>query len=308
MRVLTVTTGTQLPRAQKGHNAIWIIVDRLTKSAHFLPVNMKYSLEKLATLYLYEIVRLHGVPVGIVSDRYPRFVSQFWQKLQETLGTKLSFSTTYHPQIDGQSERTIQTLEDMLRACIVDFGGNWSQYLTLDEFAWMENGNEGPAANGHVEPLRSIYYSARDGGARVRYSPCTGFPRCVCRKTYAYPNHLVFALDDERRQLVDTNRDLLQEVEELSIMVNAQSVRIAKLKETLAGEVTTVEVTHDEFQRVRARLTRIGEEIRDRPFRIMADATILIDEVMEVVQSPVQEGAEEDPEENPEEEVPPDSP
>ncbi|XP_027171714.1 uncharacterized protein LOC113771319 [Coffea eugenioides] len=86
---------------------------------------MKSSLEKLAKLYLDEIIRLHGIPVGIVSDRDPRFVSPLWQKMQEMLGTKLSFSTTYHPQTDGQSERTIQTLENMLRTCILDFGKSW---------------------------------------------------------------------------------------------------------------------------------------------------------------------------------------
>ena len=79
----------------------------------FLPISMKYPLEKLAKLYLDEIIRLHVIPVSIVSDRNPRFVSRFWQKMQKMLGTKLSFSTTYHPQTDGQSERTIQTLEDM---------------------------------------------------------------------------------------------------------------------------------------------------------------------------------------------------
>ena len=109
---------------QRGHDAVWVIVDRLIKSAHFLPVNMKYSMEKLAQLYMDEIVRLHGVPVSIVSDRDPRFVFRFLQKFQETLGTKLSFSTTYHPQTDGQSERTIQTLEDMLSTYILDFGGS----------------------------------------------------------------------------------------------------------------------------------------------------------------------------------------
>ena len=87
---------SELPRNQKGHKAVWVIIDRLTKSSHFLPVHMKYSLEKLAKLYLDKIVRLHGIPVSIVSDRDSRFVSRFWQKLQETLGTKLSFSTTYH--------------------------------------------------------------------------------------------------------------------------------------------------------------------------------------------------------------------
>ncbi|XP_027154858.1 uncharacterized protein LOC113754806 [Coffea eugenioides] len=83
---------------------------------------MRYSLEKLAQLYMDEIVRLHRIPVSIVSDRDPQFVSRFWQQLQGALGTKLNFSTTYHPQTDGQSEKTIQTLEDMLRTCILDFG------------------------------------------------------------------------------------------------------------------------------------------------------------------------------------------
>nr|XP_027124233.1 uncharacterized protein LOC113740918 [Coffea arabica] len=119
---ITMDFVTGLPRSQKGCDAVWVIVDRLTKSAHFLPVSMKFSLEKLAKLYTEEIMRSHGIPISIVSDRDPRFVSCFWQKFQETLGTKLKFSTAYHPQIDGQSERTIQTLEDMLRSCISDFG------------------------------------------------------------------------------------------------------------------------------------------------------------------------------------------
>ncbi|WRX30253.1 Reverse transcriptase domain - like 10 [Theobroma cacao] len=117
-------------------DAIWVIVDRLTKSAHFLAVHSTYSIEKLAQLYIDEIVRLHGVPVSIVSDRDPRFTSQFWPKFQEALGTKLKFSTAFHPQTDGQSERTIQTLEDMLRACDIDFIGSWDRHLPLVEFAY----------------------------------------------------------------------------------------------------------------------------------------------------------------------------
>ena len=103
-----------LPRTQQGHDAIWVIIDRLTKSAHFLPVKVSYSLDKLAEVYIREVVRLHGVPFSIVSDRDPRFISRFWPSLQYTLGTKLRFSTAFHPQIDGQLERTIQILEDML--------------------------------------------------------------------------------------------------------------------------------------------------------------------------------------------------
>ena len=91
---------TGLPRTQRQHDAIWVIVDRLTKSAHFLPVNFEDSLEKLAQLYVDEIVRLHGVPVSIVSYRDPRFTSRFWPSLQTALGTRLHFSTAFHPQMD----------------------------------------------------------------------------------------------------------------------------------------------------------------------------------------------------------------
>ncbi len=125
-----------LPRTQKNHDAVWVIVDRLTKFAHFLPVRMDYSLDRLAKLYIDEIVRLHGVLVSIVSDRDPRFTSRFWGSLQKALGTKLNFSTTFHPQIDGQSERVIQILEDMLRACVIEFEGSWDTHLPLIEFAY----------------------------------------------------------------------------------------------------------------------------------------------------------------------------
>ncbi|XP_021601664.1 uncharacterized protein LOC110606926 [Manihot esculenta] len=105
----------ELPLTPRKKDAIWVIVDRLTKSAHFLLVRTHYSLEKYAELYINEIVQLHGVHLSIISDRDPRFTSRFWEKLHEALGTKLNFSTVFHPQTDGQSERVIQTLEDMLR-------------------------------------------------------------------------------------------------------------------------------------------------------------------------------------------------
>ena len=95
-----------------------------------------FSLDKLAELYVTQIVRLHGVPISIVSDRDPRFTSRFWKKLQEALGTKLHFSTAFHPQTDGQSERIIQILEDMLRCCILEFSGSWERYVPLIEFAY----------------------------------------------------------------------------------------------------------------------------------------------------------------------------
>ena len=130
---------TKLPKTSSGFDTIWVIVDRLTKSAHFLPIKETNKKEKLDRTYIREIVRLHGVPISIISDIDSRFISLFWQSLQKSLGTKLDMSTTYHPQTDGQSERTIQTLEDMLRACVIDFGKAWDIHLPLVEFSYKNS-------------------------------------------------------------------------------------------------------------------------------------------------------------------------
>ena len=98
---------THLPRTSRKHDVVWVIVDRLTKSTHFLAVQMTFTLEQFCRLYIREIVRLHGVPVSIVSDRDPRFTAQFWKSFQKAMGTQLSMSTAFHPHNDGQSERTI---------------------------------------------------------------------------------------------------------------------------------------------------------------------------------------------------------
>ncbi|GKG17705.1 reverse transcriptase domain-containing protein, partial [Tanacetum coccineum] len=102
-----------LSRTSSGYHTILVIVDRLTKSAHFIPVKKTDSMEKLTQQYLKEIVCRHGVPVSIISNRDSRFASGFWRSLQKALGTDVNMSTAYHPEMDGQSERTIQTLEDM---------------------------------------------------------------------------------------------------------------------------------------------------------------------------------------------------
>ncbi|GKC66140.1 putative reverse transcriptase domain-containing protein [Tanacetum coccineum] len=109
---ITMDLITKLPKTPRQCDAIWVIVDHLTKSAIFLPIKESMSSEALAELYLREVVARHGVPVSIVSDRDNRFTSRFWQRFQEDLGTRVHFSITYHPQTDGQSERTIQTLDD----------------------------------------------------------------------------------------------------------------------------------------------------------------------------------------------------
>nr|GFD34943.1 putative reverse transcriptase domain-containing protein [Tanacetum cinerariifolium] len=96
----------------------------------FTPIRETDSMDKLAKIYLKEVVTRHGIPVLIISDRDPRFASNFWRSLQNALGTRLDMSTAYHPETDGQSERTIQTLEDMLRACAIDFGKELIQETT----------------------------------------------------------------------------------------------------------------------------------------------------------------------------------
>ncbi|KAI3802113.1 hypothetical protein L1987_30238 [Smallanthus sonchifolius] len=126
----------KLPQTAKGNDTIWVIVDRLTKSTHFLPIRETSSSERLAEIFIKEVVSRHGMPLSIVSDRDTRFTSRFWKKFNEAMGTRLNISTAYHPQTDGQSERTIQTLEDMLRACIIDFGGSWDSHLPLAEFSY----------------------------------------------------------------------------------------------------------------------------------------------------------------------------
>ncbi|GAU42762.1 hypothetical protein TSUD_239250 [Trifolium subterraneum] len=125
-----------LPKTAKGNEVIWVVVDRLTKSAHFIAIKIGTLVPKLAEIYVEQIIRLHGIPSSIVSDRDPKFTSRFWESLQEALGTKLRLSSAYHPQTDGQSERTIQSLEDLLRACVLEQGESWDSCLPLIEFTY----------------------------------------------------------------------------------------------------------------------------------------------------------------------------
>ncbi|GJV24488.1 retrotransposon protein, putative, ty3-gypsy subclass [Tanacetum coccineum] len=150
---ITMDFVTKLPKTSSGQDTIWVIVDRLTKSAHFLPMKETDSMEKLTRQYLKEVVSRHGVPVLIISDRDSKFTSHFWQSLNKALGTQLDMSTAYHPQTDGQSERTIQTLEDMLRACVIDFGKGWDRHLPLVEFSY----NNSYHTSIKVAPFEALY-------------------------------------------------------------------------------------------------------------------------------------------------------
>jgi hypothetical protein len=144
---------TGLPLTPKKKDMIWVIVNRLTKSAHFLAINQKDSGEKLINLYVQEIVSKHGVPKTIVSDQGSVFTSAFWTQLHEALGSKLDFSTSYHPQTGGQTERTNHILEDMLRACALDFGGSWEEHFPLAEFSY----NNSYESSIQMAPFEALY-------------------------------------------------------------------------------------------------------------------------------------------------------
>ncbi|GJY32240.1 putative reverse transcriptase domain-containing protein [Tanacetum coccineum] len=150
---ITMDFFTKLHKSSQGYDTIWVIVDRLTKSVIFTPMRETNSMENLARMYLKEVVTRHGIPVSIICDRDPRFVSNLWRSLQKALGTNLDMSIAYHPQTDGQTERTIQTLEDMLRACVIDFGNGWVRHLPLVEFSY----NNSYHASIKVAPFEALY-------------------------------------------------------------------------------------------------------------------------------------------------------
>src|SRR6266508_2502135 len=144
---------TGLPNTSQGYDSIWVIVDRLTKSAHFLPVKTIFRMHQCAELYLSRIVCLHGVPKIIVSDRGPQFMSHFWKSLHEAMGTTLLHSSAYRPQTGGQTERVNQILEDMLRACVLTYGKKWEKFLPFAEFSY----NNSYQACIKMAPFEALY-------------------------------------------------------------------------------------------------------------------------------------------------------
>jgi transposase InsO family protein len=133
---------TGLPTTPKGNDLIWVIVDCLTKSAHFLPVKNTFRPPQYAEKYIAEIVQLHGITKTIVSDRGSQFTTHFWEHLHKGLGTSLIRSIAYHLQIDGQIEQVNAVLEDMLRACVLSSRGSWESWLPLVEFAYNNSYQE----------------------------------------------------------------------------------------------------------------------------------------------------------------------
>jgi transposase InsO family protein len=125
-----------LPLTARKFDSIWVIVDRLSKSAHFIPVHTNYNVQKYEEIYIARMLCLHEVPKTIISNRGSQFVARFCEQLHASLGTHLIHSLAYHPQTDGQTERVNQILEDMLRSCVLEHQGSWDQNLPWTEFSY----------------------------------------------------------------------------------------------------------------------------------------------------------------------------
>jgi hypothetical protein len=125
-----------LRRTSHGHDSIGVIVDRLMKSTHFIPVGTRYRVRQYAKIYISHIIRYHGIPKTIISDRGSIFVAHFWEQLHYYLGTHLICISAYHPQTDGPTERVSQIIEDMFHACVLSDGPKWDTHLPLVEFSY----------------------------------------------------------------------------------------------------------------------------------------------------------------------------
>ncbi|GJR45394.1 putative reverse transcriptase domain-containing protein [Tanacetum coccineum] len=154
---ITMDFISKLPRTPSGYDSIWVIVDRLTKSAHFIPMNKKYKMGKLTRLYLKEIVCRRGVPVSIISDRDPRFASRFWRSIQKSLGTNLDMSIAYHPETDGQSERQYRLWKT--GSCLrIDFGSGGGWGSSVSTYLWLNSSyNNSYHASIKAAPFEALY-------------------------------------------------------------------------------------------------------------------------------------------------------
>jgi hypothetical protein len=151
--VITMDFITGLPRMNKQHDSIMVVVEKLTKAAHFVPMKTTHTMANIAEIFMKEISRLHGIPRKIVSDRDTKFTSKLWKGLFKGFGTNINFITTYHPQTDGKIERVNRIIKDMLRMYVMDKPSKWEDYLHLIEFAY----NNGYQASFRMSPFEALY-------------------------------------------------------------------------------------------------------------------------------------------------------
>jgi hypothetical protein len=163
-----------LPRTSRVYNSIWVNMDRLTKSAHFIPVSTTYRVRQYVELYMSHIVRYHGIPKKIISDRGSIFVAHFWEQLHECLGTHLIRSSAYHPQTDRRTEWVNEIIKDMLCTCVLTDGPKWDKHLPLAEFSYNNTYQESIK----MSPFEALYrwpyripLSWSKSGERVIFGP-----------------------------------------------------------------------------------------------------------------------------------------
>ncbi|GJW17438.1 putative reverse transcriptase domain-containing protein [Tanacetum coccineum] len=209
------------------------------------------SMEKLMRQYLKEVFSRHGVPVSIISDRDSKFTSHFWKSLNEALGTQLDMSTAYHPQTDGQSERTIQTLEDMLRACVMDFRKGWDKHLPLIEFSY----NNSYHTSIKVAPFEALYDHK-------------------CRSPICWAEHRLQASRDRQRSYADKRRNPLEFQVGDKVIVGTVAYRL-KLPEKLSCVHSTFHVSN------------LKKCLSDEPLAIPLDE-IHVDDKLNFIEEPIE--------------------
>ncbi|GJZ71269.1 putative reverse transcriptase domain-containing protein [Tanacetum coccineum] len=226
---ITMDFITKLPKSSE-HDTIWVIVDRLTKSAHFIPTRETDSMETLTRLYIKKIILRHEVSISIISDRDSHFTSRFWQSMQNALGTQLDMSTTYHPETNGQSERTIQTLKDMLCVCVIDFGKGWERHLPLVEFSY----NNSYHASIKATPFEALY------GRKCRSPVCWAEQRSYAN---VRRKHLEFQVGDRVMLKVSSLKGVIRLGKRGKL--NPRSIRPFKILKRVGPVAYTLELPEE---------------------------------------------------------------
>ncbi|GJV57375.1 putative reverse transcriptase domain-containing protein [Tanacetum coccineum] len=277
---ITMDFVTKLPKSSQGYETIWVIVDRLTKSAIFVPMRETDPMEKLARMYLKEVVTRHGIPLLIIYDRDPRFASNFWRSLQKALGTNLDMGTAYHPETDGQSERTIQTLEDMLRACVIDFGNGWVKNLPLVEFSY----NNSYHASIKAAPFEALY------GQKCRSPICWAKARQVqltgpeiaqetTEKVFQIKQRMQAARDRQKSYVNLKRKPMEFQVGDRVMLKVLEKVRSITYKLELPQELSRV---HNTFH-----VSNLKKCYSDEPLVVLLDG-LHIDDKLQFVEEPVE--------------------
>nr|GEU98113.1 putative reverse transcriptase domain-containing protein [Tanacetum cinerariifolium] len=270
-------TCAKLPKSSQGYDTIWMIVDRLTKSTIFVPMRVTDLIEKLARMYLKEVVMRHGIHVSTICDCDPRFASNFRKSLQKALVTRIDMSTAYHLQTDGQSERTIQTLEDMLHACVINFGKGWVNHFSLVEFSY----NNSYHASIKAAPFEALY------GRKCRSPVCWAEVREVQLlgpKIVQETTEKIIQI----KQRIQAARDRQKSYADLKRKLNPRYVRPFKILEKVGSVAYKIELPQ-ELSRVHNtfHVSNLKMCYADEPLTVLLDE-LHFDDQLHFVEEPVE--------------------